>query len=87
MSKTLQRIAIISAGLVFVGSLTGCGGGLNEPTALPLPAPIPEAVPQRAPTDVSPQSGTSASAGLPGHFVLRINNAVSMPVVTPMATP
>ncbi|MEO7586918.1 MAG: hypothetical protein ABIS84_02705 [Arachnia sp.] len=87
MSKTLQRIAIISAGLIFVGSLTGCGAGLSEPTAVPLPAPTPGAMPLPAPRDVSTQSGSPASAGLPGHYLLRINNAVSVAVATPMVTP
>ncbi|RMB62169.1 hypothetical protein [Tessaracoccus antarcticus] len=87
MSTTLQRIAIISAGLVFVGSLTGCGAGLHEPTAVPLPAPTPGAMPLPAPTDLSPQAGSPASAGLPGHYVLKTNGAVSVAVATPRATP
>ena len=57
MPITVQRIAIIGAGLVLAGSLTGCGGVFEAPSGYPLPTPTaaPGPMPQPVATAESTQ--------------------------------
>ncbi len=55
MPTTLQRVALIGAGLVIAASLSGCGDAPGAPSSSPQAAPVPPVTPSLVP----------ASAGVP----------------------
>lgn len=97
MPTTLRRIAILSAGLITAGLLTGCGCPLDTPSETRLPSPTPGVMPSPATTAASIRSATQnrsdgvlaipMPSGLQGRYVLKITDASTKSGNTMIAVP